>query len=89
MRARRFAVLVVGMAAAPAWAQPVMLDARAAEAIVHGCATHAVAKKQSHAIVAVDSGGHVVAALRMDGNGSGTGQGEGGGRVGFLDRRDG
>jgi uncharacterized protein GlcG (DUF336 family) len=47
------------------------LDARAAEAIVHGCATHATAKKQSHAIAVVDVGGHVVAALRMDGNGSG------------------
>jgi len=48
-----------------------MLDARAAEAIVHGCVTHASAKKQSEAIVVVDTGGHVVAALRMDGNGSG------------------
>jgi len=47
------------------------LDARAAEAIVHGCVTHAVAKKQSHAIVVVDTGGHIAAALRMDGNGSG------------------
>jgi glc operon protein GlcG len=71
MRARRLALLISALAAAPAWAQPVRLDARTAEAIVHGCATHAVAKKQSHAIVAVDSGGHVVAALRMDGNGSG------------------
>jgi len=58
--------------AVPVAAQPVpMLDARAAEAIVHGCATHAIAKKQSHAIVVVDTGGHVAAALRMDGNGSG------------------
>jgi len=48
-----------------------MLDARAAEAIIHGCVTHASAKKQSEAIVVVDTGGHVVAALRMDGNGSG------------------
>jgi glc operon protein GlcG len=32
---------------------------------------HAAAKSQSHAIVVVDTGGHVVAALRMDGNGSG------------------
>jgi len=48
-----------------------MLDARAAEAIVHGCVTHASAKKQSEAIVVVDTGGHIVAALRMDGNGSG------------------
>ena len=48
-----------------------MLDARAAEAIVHGCVAHASAKKQSEAIVVVDTGGHIVAALRMDGNGSG------------------
>ena len=62
----------VALIAAPAYAQPApTLDARAAEAIVHGCAAHAVAKKQSHAIAVVDTGGHVVAALRMDGNGSG------------------
>ena len=54
---------------APASAQA--LDARAAQAIVDGCAVHAAAKKQSHAIAVVDSGGHLVAALRMDGNGSG------------------
>ena len=53
-------------------AQPApTLDARAAEAIVHGCASHALAKKQSHAIAVVDSGGHLIAALRMDGNGTG------------------
>jgi uncharacterized protein GlcG (DUF336 family) len=60
--------------ALPAFTQaqaPSVLDARAAEAIVHGCATHAIAKKQSHAIVVVDNGGQIVAALRMDGNGSG------------------
>ena len=71
MRARRLALLLAALAAAPAWAQPVTLDARAAEAIVRGCAAAAVTKKQSHAIAVVDSGGHVVAALRMDGNGSG------------------
>jgi uncharacterized protein GlcG (DUF336 family) len=38
---------------------------------VAGCAAHASAKQQSHAIVVVDAGGHPVAALRMDGNGSG------------------
>jgi uncharacterized protein GlcG (DUF336 family) len=38
---------------------------------VNGCAAHATAKKQSHAIAVVDSGGHVVASLRMDGNRSG------------------
>ncbi|HKP34595.1 MAG TPA: heme-binding protein [Sphingomicrobium sp.] len=69
--ARRFALFAAALAGAPASAQPVMLDARAAEAIVHGCAAHAIAKKQSEAIAVVDNGGHVVAALRMDGNGSG------------------
>jgi uncharacterized protein GlcG (DUF336 family) len=47
------------------------LDARAAQAIVAGCAAHAAGRKQSHAIAVVDAGGHLVAALRMDGNGSG------------------
>ena len=47
------------------------LDARFAQAIIAGCVAHSSAKKQSHAIAVVDSGGHLVAALRMDGNGSG------------------
>lgn len=59
---------------APAWADaqsaPV-LDAGAASAIVQGCAAHAAAKKQSHAIAVVDAGGRLVSALRMDGNGYG------------------
>ena len=50
---------------------PPRLDARIAQAVVNGCAAHAAGKKQSHAIVVVDTGGHLVAALRMDGNGSG------------------
>ena len=57
--------------AAPAAAQQTQLDAKTAQAIVAGCAAHATAKKQSHAIAVVDAGGHLVAALRMDGNGSG------------------
>ena len=61
----------VALAASSASAQPAMLDARTAQAIVAGCATHATGKKQSHAIAVVDPGGHLVAALRMDGNGSG------------------
>ena len=65
------AVVLLGLVA-PATAEGTRsLDARAAEAIVHGCATQAIAKKQSHAIAVVDTGGHIVAALRMDGNGSG------------------
>jgi len=55
----------------PASAQQTMLDARTAQAIVAGCAAHATAKKQGHAIAVVDLGGPLVAALRMDGNGSG------------------
>ncbi len=47
------------------------LDAKMAQAIVSGCVAHAAGKMQSHAIVVVDTGGHLVAALRMDGNGSG------------------
>jgi glc operon protein GlcG len=48
-----------------------VLDARAAQAIVAGCVAQATPKMQSHAIAVVDNGGHLVAALRMDGNGSG------------------
>ncbi|NUS99398.1 MAG: heme-binding protein [Sphingomonas sp.] len=48
-----------------------VLNARAAQAIVAGCAAHASARQQSHAIAVVDFGGRLVAALRMDGNGSG------------------
>lgn len=47
------------------------LDSKSAQAIVAGCVVHAAAKQQSHAIVVVDQGGHMVAALRMDGNGTG------------------
>jgi len=58
-------------AISPLQAQQVALDARTAQAIVAGCTAHATAKRQSHAIAVVDVGGHLVAALRMDGNGSG------------------
>ena len=59
--------------ASGAFAQPAQtsLNAGGAQAIVAGCAAHAAAKKQSHAIAVVDAGGHLIAALRMDGNGSG------------------
>lgn len=68
----RAAFLVLVMAVStPLQAQQMSLDARMAQAIVAGCAAHATAKKQSHAIAVVDVGGHLVAALRMDGNGSG------------------
>ena len=58
--------------AAAATAQPApTLSAQSAQAIVAGCVAHATTKRQSHAIVVVDQGGNMVAALRMDGNGSG------------------
>ncbi len=53
-----------------AFGQPA-LDARAAQAIIAGCVSQSTPKMQSHAIVVVDTGGHVIAALRMDGNASG------------------
>jgi glc operon protein GlcG len=63
--------LMLAISISPLQAQQAMLDARTAQAIVTGCAAHATAKNQSHAIAVVDVGGHLVAALRMDGNGSG------------------
>lgn len=62
------AAVLLGAAWSPAAAA---LDARSAQAIITGCADHAAAKRQSHAIVVVDPGGNVVASLRMDGNGYG------------------
>jgi len=53
-------------------AQPAaMLDAKAAQAIIAACAAHASSKMQSEAIAVVDTGGHLIAALRMDGNATG------------------
>jgi len=64
--------LVLTGIAAPSLAQSASaLDARAAQAIVAGCAAHSTAKHQSEAIAVVDTGGHLIAALRMDGNASG------------------
>ncbi len=67
MRALAFLILGLPTVASAQTA----LDARAAQAIVAGCAAHASSKQQSHAIAVVDLGGNLVAALRMDGNGSG------------------
>jgi len=47
------------------------LGADAAAKIVDGCAAHARAKGQSHAIAVYDSGGDPIALLRMDGNAPG------------------
>jgi uncharacterized protein GlcG (DUF336 family) len=52
-------------------AQSSTLDAEAAQTIVQSCAAHASERGQSHGIAVVDLGGHLVAALRMDGNGWG------------------
>jgi len=63
-----FLVLAGGAAAQP---PPSRLDSAAAQAIVAGCVAHSLGRGQSHAIAIVDSGGQLVAALRMDGNGYG------------------
>ena len=69
MRLLLFSAILI-TSAATAQSGPV-LNAQSAQAIIAGCAAHAASKKQSHAIAVVDTGGHLVAALRMDGNGSG------------------
>ncbi|MBC7986978.1 MAG: heme-binding protein, partial [Sphingomonadaceae bacterium] len=64
-------VMAVALLSAASGAAAQSLDARAAQALVAGCAAHATGRAHSHGIVVVDAGGHVVAALRMDGNGWG------------------
>ena len=71
MRKALVGLAVLVSAASPLHAQQVTLDARTAQAIVAGCAAHAAEKQQGHAIAVLDAGGHLVAALQMDGNGSG------------------
>jgi uncharacterized protein GlcG (DUF336 family) len=71
---KRSAVVAAALAAIPTPASgqpPATLDNLTALVIVTTCANHAAVKKQSEAIVVVDNGGNVIAALRMDGNGSG------------------
>lgn len=72
-RLLRLTILAALAASAAAPAQPpaTVLTAALAEAIVDGCRAHATGKRQSHAIAVVDSGGHLVAALRMEGNRAG------------------
>lgn len=70
----RWTLALAGLALASpsgARAPAATLTAKLAEAIVQGCRAHASAKGQGHAIAVVDSGGHLVAALRMEGNRSG------------------
>ena len=71
MRTASLAILPAVLAAQVSAQTGPVLAAQAAEAIIAGCAAHARAKKQSHAIVVVDQGGNMIAALRMDGNASG------------------
>ena len=66
-----FLIATMVLATAAPAQQVATLDAKAAQAIIAGCAAHATSKMQSEAIAVVDSGGHLVASLRMDGNGSG------------------
>jgi uncharacterized protein GlcG (DUF336 family) len=61
--------VVVLLASASAEAQE--LGAKAAQAVIAGCVAQSAQRMQSHAIAVVDTGGHIVAGLRMDGNGSG------------------
>ena len=71
LRLTILAALASATAASQAQAPAPVLTASLAEAIVAGCRAHATAKRQSHAIAVVDSGGHLVAALRMEGNRAG------------------
>ena len=71
MRKAFVGLAILVSAASPLQAQQVALDARTAQAIVAGCAAHASTRHQSHAVAVVDVNCHLVAALRMDGNGSG------------------
>ena len=67
----RWTVLAITLpmaASAAAQSPSQRLDAATARAIVEGCAAHATARKQSHGIAVADTGGHLVAVLRMDGN---------------------
>jgi len=68
---RYFVVALLALAGAATGARAASLDAQMAQAIVAGCASHAAGRHQSHAIAVADPGGHLLAALRMDGNGSG------------------
>jgi glc operon protein GlcG len=73
MRMRTSWAILAVLAAAPSVAEPPpTLTAALAAAIVEGCRAHAAAKAHGHSVAVVDPGGHLLAALRMDGNPSGT-----------------
>ena len=65
------ATVLFGLGLSPLAAAQPQLTAAVASQIIDGCAAHAKAKGQSHAIAVHDDGGHPVALLRMDGNSPG------------------
>jgi uncharacterized protein GlcG (DUF336 family) len=66
------ALVIIGVLCAhPSIAAAQRLTANDASRIIEGCAAHARAKGQSHAIAVLDDGAHLVAVLRMDGNSPG------------------
>jgi glc operon protein GlcG len=65
----RYFTLILMLLASSAFADD--LSATQASKIIDGCVAHAKQKSQSHAIAVDDSGGHLIALLRMDGNSSG------------------
>lgn len=67
---KRILILAAGLSAAAASGQDSTqhLTAGAAQRMIAGCETFSRAKGQSQAIAVTDAGGHLVAALRMDGN---------------------
>ena len=67
MRKLMCAAALIAAGSAHAQPAPARLDAAAAQAIIQGCVSHSTARNQSHGIAVVDTGGHIVAALRMAG----------------------
>lgn len=67
------ALALLASGAANAQTPTLRLTAASAKAILDGCAAHAVAKGQSHAIAVFDAAGAPVAFLRMEGNSPGVG----------------
>lgn len=70
---KRILILAPALLASTAHSQTAsqQLAAASAQGMIAGCEKHAGAKGQSHAIAVTDSGGNLVAALRMDGNSQG------------------
>jgi uncharacterized protein GlcG (DUF336 family) len=68
MMKRMAPALVLLLTTAAAQPAATSLNLAAAESIASGCRSFAGAKGQSHGIAIVDAGGHLVIAVRMDGN---------------------